>query len=106
MAPAGLEPQRPGGFAAFKPTTRGTVATLCDTRIYDINEVAGDQQETNARPTADQQAATNKKEKKEKKDPADSDERRLSQLLLLFRDDCNRQRHERQAVGISRAGTA
>ena len=38
------------GFAAFKPTTRGTVATLCDTRVYDINEVGGDKQTTNARP--------------------------------------------------------
>ena len=26
------------GFAVFKPTTRGTVATLRDTRVYDINE--------------------------------------------------------------------
>lgn len=27
------------GLATFKPTTRGTVATLADRRIYDINEV-------------------------------------------------------------------
>jgi hypothetical protein len=53
------------GLAVFKPTTRGTVATLCDTRIYDINEVTGGQPTANARPTDDQRAATNKKEKSE-----------------------------------------
>ncbi|MEN6424333.1 MAG: hypothetical protein ABFE13_03150 [Phycisphaerales bacterium] len=34
------------GFAAFKPTTRGTVATLLDQRIHDINA-------TPAQPTDD-----------------------------------------------------
>jgi hypothetical protein len=38
------------GFVAFKPTTRGTVTTLRDARIYDINESDGDRQTTNARP--------------------------------------------------------
>lgn len=73
------------GFAAFRPTTRGTIATLCDTSIYDINETAGGQQVAAARPTASQRAAPNKNEKNEKKEKKyslHSDEWRLSELLL------------------------
>jgi hypothetical protein len=73
------------GFAAFKPTTRGTVATLRDARVYDINEAAGDQQTTTRRPPSDQRATTNKKEKKEKNEKKyspHSDEWELSELLL------------------------
>jgi hypothetical protein len=76
---------RQWGLATFKPTTHGTVATLCGTRVYDINEVTSDQQKTSTRPTGDQQATTNKKEKKqknEKKYPPHSDEWRLAELLL------------------------
>jgi len=72
------------GFAAFKPTTRGTVATLCGGRIYDINERTSDQQTANARPTDDHRAATNKNEKKEKNEKKyspHSDEWRLAVLL-------------------------
>ncbi|MEN6428324.1 MAG: hypothetical protein ABFE13_23485 [Phycisphaerales bacterium] len=73
------------GFAVFKPTTRGTVATLCDNRIYDINGTRGDKQETNTRQTDDQRATTNKNEKSEKKEKKyspHSDEWKLSELLL------------------------
>lgn len=77
------------GFAAFKPTTRGTVAKLLDARIYDINETlgqrAGNEPTTDDPRTANGLATTNKNEKNEKKGkkyPADSDERRLSELLL------------------------
>jgi len=72
------------GFVAFKPTTRGTVTTLRDARIYDINESDGDRQTTNARPTNDHRAATNKNEKKEKNEKKyspHSDEWRLAKLL-------------------------
>jgi len=73
------------GFAAFKPTTRGTVAMLCDTRIYDINEVPRDKQKANRCQADDTQTTTNKKEKKqknEKKYSPYSDEWKLSELLL------------------------
>lgn len=77
------------GLATFKPTTNGTVARLLDRRIYDINAVpeqpADNPSTTDRQPTADPRAATNKNEKNEKKEkkyPADSDERRLSELLL------------------------
>ncbi|MBP7053099.1 MAG: hypothetical protein KBE65_19000 [Phycisphaerae bacterium] len=76
---------RQWGFATFKPTTHGTVATLCSTRVYDINEATNDQQPTTRRPTDDQRATTNKKEKKqknEKKYSPHSDEWKLSELLL------------------------
>ncbi|HQI28378.1 MAG TPA: hypothetical protein PLT20_09875 [Sedimentisphaerales bacterium] len=56
--------------ACFKPTTRGTVATLCDTKIYDINETPrghlGGHPATNEGPTPDHQATTNKNDKNEK----------------------------------------
>jgi len=76
---------RQWGFATFKPTTHGTVATLCGTRVYDINEATNDQRATTTRPTDDQRATTDKKEKKqknEKKYSPHSDEWRLSELLL------------------------
>lgn len=75
------------GFAAFRPTTRGTIATLCDTSIYDINENATDPPAATARPAGDHRAATNKNEKKgknEKKYSPDSDERHLAELLLAL----------------------
>jgi len=75
---------RQWGFAVFKPTTRGTVATLCDTRIYDINEVQSDKQKTNERQTGDKQTSTNKKEKNEKNEKKyspHSDEWRFAELL-------------------------
>jgi len=68
----------------FKPTTRGTVATLCDTRVYDINEVQSDKQKTNERQTGDKQTSTNKNEKKEKNEKKyspHSDEWRFAELL-------------------------
>ncbi len=76
-------------FADFQSTNRGTLATLLDTRIYDIhkdreqqacNRPATDRaQATDQRPTT-----TNKDEKKrtEKKHPDNSDELRLAQFLL------------------------
>jgi len=76
-------------FAAFKPTTNGTVATLLDQRIYDINlaceQPAGNHQITNDPPTANHRPTTNKNEKKEKKEKKyspHSDEWKLSALLL------------------------
>jgi hypothetical protein len=72
------------GLATFKPTTRGTIATLCDTRIYDINEAGAVKPATNDRQTRDKQATTNKNEKKEKKDKKriHADAWRLGALLL------------------------
>ena len=43
------------GLATFKPTTRGTVATLVDRRIYDINDMPGEP----SRQRADAKRATN-----------------------------------------------
>ena len=74
------ETSRSLGLARFKPTTRGTVATLCGVRVYDINGTAGVQQATNAGPTDDQQATTNKNEKNEKKEKKEK-KRRLCELL-------------------------
>ncbi len=60
-----------GGFATFQATNRGTIATLSDTRVFDINIERGNGQ-NNGQPTDSQQAATGqptttKNEKKEKK---------------------------------------
>ncbi len=48
------------GLAVFKGTPRGTIATLCDTRIYDINEAPAqppdNHQATTWQPPDDEQA--------------------------------------------------
>jgi hypothetical protein len=101
------------GFATFKPTTRGTVAMLLDDRVYDINEArdqrTGNELTTDGPRTASGRATTNKNEKKEKKEkkyPADSDERRLSELLLNLllerKPDFHRPDIERWAGEIDR----
>jgi len=55
------------GFATFKTTSKGTVATLVDTSIYDINSESigqqNDTQEANKRPTIGQRQATNNNDK-------------------------------------------
>ena len=51
------------GFAAFKGTSKGTVAKLINSRIFDINEECGGR--TRGRSKGDQRA-TNKNDKKEK----------------------------------------
>ncbi len=60
------------GFVTIKTTNRGTIATIVDKRVYDINANSNDQQtnhqEAIKRPTDDHQEATNKKVKKEKKE--------------------------------------
>ena len=60
------------GLARFQATHKGTIATLLDITIYDINEEQAsqrsDQRPANKRPTEGHQAATNKNEKKEKKE--------------------------------------
>ena len=55
------------GFATFKATSKGTVATLCDSRVYDINAEQGDElndeQKTSKRRAKDEQETTKKKGK-------------------------------------------
>lgn len=63
-------------FATIRPTTRGTVARLMDTRLFDVLNVAGNPR-FNQRPTIEQpsnnhQATTNKKDKKERKEEESS----------------------------------
>jgi len=72
------------GFARFKPTTRGTVATLCDTRIYDINETPGGPPSAGQGPTDDHRAASNKNGKNEKNEKKDfhADAWRLGEVLV------------------------
>jgi hypothetical protein len=77
------------GFADFKPTNKGTIATLLDTRVYDINEApsrqARDDQMPECRRVHGGQTTTNKKDKKaknEKKYSVNSAEFTLSALLL------------------------
>jgi hypothetical protein len=57
-------------FATFKATNRGTVATIINTRVFDINAEQGDEQNdgqaTSKRRTGDGQATTNNNVKKEK----------------------------------------
>jgi hypothetical protein len=55
-------------LVAFRPTSRGTIATLLDHRVYDINDSGSDKPTTNERQANDKQTTTNKKEKNEKKE--------------------------------------
>lgn len=55
-------------FATFKATNRGTIATLCDTSIFDINIGDGNKQ-PNKQVTSKQRASNDKQEvKKERKE--------------------------------------
>ncbi len=60
------------GFVTIKTTNKGTIATIVDKRLYDINANYNGQQvnhqTANERPSSDHQTATNKKVKKEKKE--------------------------------------
>jgi len=59
-------------FITFKTTNKGTVATICNNAIYDINISDANQQVnqrlTNSQPTGNHQLTTNKNDKKEKND--------------------------------------
>jgi len=79
------------GLAEFNPTPRGTIATLLDQTIYDIN-TATEQHTPNTQPahsqhTANTRSTTNKNEKNEKNEKKSSCNPgapglRLSELLL------------------------
>jgi len=64
------------GIATFQSTNKGTIATLVDTSVYEVCDVAANQQPnqqptsqpTIEQPAANQQPTTNKKVKKEKKE--------------------------------------
>jgi len=71
------------GFATFRATSKGTIGTIIDTRVFDINAIAADEQNdeqptndrqaadeqaTSKRRAADEQPTTNKEGKKDKKE--------------------------------------
>ncbi|NLH40692.1 MAG: hypothetical protein GX448_02540 [Planctomycetes bacterium] len=72
------------GLVAFRPTSRGTIATLLDHRVYDINDSEGDKPVTNERQPDDKRMTTNKNEKNEKNEKKDAhaDAWRLGEVLL------------------------
>lgn len=47
-------------LATFKGTNKGTVATIVNSKVYDINEKDADRQATDKRQASDRQATTNK----------------------------------------------
>ena len=57
-------------FATFKPTSKGTIAKLINSRVFDINIVTNDdqkdRQETNERRASDGQTTTNNNDNNEK----------------------------------------
>jgi hypothetical protein len=59
-------------FITIKTTNKGTIATLCNNDVYDINISEGNQQVnqrlTNDQPAGNQQLTTNKNDKNEKND--------------------------------------
>lgn len=77
-------------FATFKPTTKGTIARIIDTRVFDINADAPNEQNnsqsTNKKRTDNDQITTNKKGKTgktAKKDRETARDRR-AQLDVVF----------------------
>jgi hypothetical protein len=60
------------GFATFKPTSKGTIATICNADAYDINADEDNHQSnhqiTISQPSNNHQPTTNKNVKKDKKD--------------------------------------
>ena len=60
-----------GNFATFKSTNKGTIATLTDTRVFDVNLADDNGQDngcpTDAQRTGNGQATTNKEVQEEKK---------------------------------------
>ena len=77
------------GLITFETTTRGTIATLCTSVIYDINVSADNQppnqRPTNEQPSGNQRPTTIKNEKNEKKKRTTSATpvaRELAELLL------------------------
>ncbi len=48
-----------GNFATFKPTNKGTIAKLTDTRLFKINPPKGDGQKADSQRTPDGQPTTN-----------------------------------------------
>jgi len=100
-------------LADFTPTNRGTIATLRDDRIFDINEPTEqpppNHQATAEEPSGNHRPNTNKNqknEKKEKKYSCNSDELRLSELLLSpileRKPDFRRPDMQRWAVQVDR----
>jgi hypothetical protein len=71
------------GFVTTRATSKGTIAKLVDTRIYDINV---EDEQPSEQPTSNHPATTNKnkegKKGKKKTYTSDSIEYRLAQLLL------------------------
>ena len=75
------------GFATFKGTSKGTVATLANSTVFDIRQSRDDGQKdtqaTDARQVGDEQATTNKKEEKER--PLNTSERKPKAPTLTAR---------------------
>jgi hypothetical protein len=59
------------GLCVFKGTNKGTIATITNTKVYDINENMKDGQETDKRRTRDGQKTTNKECKNERMEEID-----------------------------------
>jgi hypothetical protein len=78
------------GYATFKATTRGTVATICNTKVFDINIEGGNGQSnsiaTDEQRTSNGQATTNKNSKKEKNNKKERKEGRAPAPLVTFEE--------------------
>lgn len=96
------------GLARFHGTSRGTIATLANTMVYDINEAGSrqnnDEQPTSSRQTADERATTiknEKNEKKEKKAPLSCSFGSGSRRVVATFEEMDRER-ARRALALAR----
>ncbi len=78
-------------FATFKPTPKGTVATLINTRVFDVNIVTGNgqsnRQPTDGSRTANGQPTTTKKPKEGFKKKKKSEESSVASLGLAASEE-------------------
>lgn len=88
------------GFSTFKATSKGTIASLCDNSIFDINptSVLTNTSTGNQRPTNDQ-LTTNKKEKKEEEyTPKIISDEKLQDIAKQFSISLSQARHYYEKV--------
>lgn len=89
------------GFVTIRTTTRGTIAKLCNSVIYDINSEAtnqpANQQPTSSQPAANQQLTTKKKErKKERKEGKEASSLRSEDAASAADVPAKKNSHENQ----------
>lgn len=87
-----------------KPTNKGTIATLCDATVYDINPERANQQKTTSQPTANQRLTTNNNVNNENNEKKEGDGAKLNEVMEHYNSvrgampECKKLTATRQSV--------